>query len=107
MISYRNSNTREEIRGKEMAESVETKTPGAASEILVYKVIKIEIERNTPLYRNFDFLGISSFYLDASSIMCWIALVSHTEFLTSLSSDSMIFLLGHMQIPMAHIFSSQ
>lgn len=50
-----------------MAETVETKTHGATSEILIHKVIKLEIERNTP-YRNITFLRISTVYLDAASM---------------------------------------
>jgi hypothetical protein len=42
----------EEIRGKQLAETMETKTPGAQNELLIHKVIKLEIERNRPLYRN-------------------------------------------------------
>lgn len=65
----------EEIRGKSMAETGEAKTPGAARELLIPKVIKLRIERYTPFYRDVILLSISSFHLDAASMIFWTALV--------------------------------
>lgn len=52
-----------------MAETVETKTPGAAGELVIHKVIKLGVERNTSFYRNTIFLSISLFYLDIASMI--------------------------------------
>lgn len=68
-----------------MAETVETKTPGAASEILIHNTIKLGIERNAYFYKNIIFLSISLFYLDAASMNFWSALVFLVEFLISFS----------------------
>lgn len=80
----------EEIRGKWMTETVETKTPDAARSSFI--VIKLRIEKNTLVYRNIIFLSILSFYLDATSMTFWNTLVFLIEFLTSFSSCSAFFL---------------
>lgn len=64
-----------------MAETVETKTPGAAGEIIIHKGIKLGIEKNTPFYRNTSFLSISLFYLDIASMVFFFEF-SHLPYLT-------------------------
>lgn len=86
-----------------MTETVETKTPDAATSSFI--VIKLRIEKNTPIYRNIIFLSILSFYLDASSMMFWSALVFLIEFLTfSLFTLCILSSCSHLY-SMAHILS--